>query len=92
MNTEQVKICFSDKFAIQMFFAFRSTLLILKFEFFPDFRSDVLWERYIEWELERKNLRNVTSIYRRLIAIPTKLYNRYLHLIHYSIVRRSAVV
>ena len=42
-----------------------------------DFRSDVLWERYIDWELERKNLRNVTSIYRRLVAIPTKLFNRH---------------
>jgi hypothetical protein len=42
-----------------------------------DFRSDVLWERFIDWELERKNLRNVTSIYRRLVAIPTKLYNRH---------------
>jgi pre-mRNA-processing factor 39 len=36
-----------------------------------------LWERFIDWELERKNLRNVTSIYRRLVAIPTKLYNRH---------------
>jgi pre-mRNA-processing factor 39 len=42
-----------------------------------DFKSDVLWERYIDWELERKNLRNVTSIYRRLVAIPTKLFNRH---------------
>ena len=42
-----------------------------------DYRSDVLWERYIEWELGRKNLRRVTDIYRRLSAIPTKLYNKH---------------
>jgi hypothetical protein len=31
-----------------------------------------LWERYIDWELERKNYRNITAIFRRLVGIPTK--------------------
>ena len=42
-----------------------------------DFRSDTLWERLIDWEMEKKNYRNVTSFYRRLVAIPTKLFNRH---------------
>ncbi len=42
-----------------------------------DFKSDLLWERYLEWELERKNLEYVTEIYARLVRIPTKLYNKH---------------
>lgn len=42
-----------------------------------EYRSDLLWEHFIEWEVERKNLRFVTTIFRRVIAIPTKLYNKH---------------
>jgi tetratricopeptide (TPR) repeat protein len=42
-----------------------------------DYRSDPVWERYIDWELERKNLVWVSGIYRRLVAIPTRLYNKH---------------
>ena len=42
-----------------------------------DFKSDVLWERFIDWEHERKNIKFITEIYRRLVTIPTKLYNKH---------------
>ena len=42
-----------------------------------DFRSDQLWERYLEWEHERKNLKFITEIYSRLVCIPTRLYNKH---------------
>ncbi|CAB4053989.1 PRPF39 [Lepeophtheirus salmonis] len=42
-----------------------------------EYKSDGLWERYIEWESERKNFRHVTKIFRRLVALPTKLYNKH---------------
>ena len=42
-----------------------------------NFHSDILWERYIEWEHERRNLIFITEIFRRLITIPTKLYNKH---------------
>jgi tetratricopeptide (TPR) repeat protein len=42
-----------------------------------DFRSDALWERYLEWENEDGHLDNVTAVYKRLVSIPTKLYNRH---------------
>ncbi|CAH1793220.1 unnamed protein product [Owenia fusiformis] len=40
-----------------------------------DFRSDKLWEAYINFELEKKNLQRVTGIYDRLLALPTQLYS-----------------
>ncbi|KAM4690972.1 pre-mRNA-processing factor 39 [Rhinophrynus dorsalis] len=40
-----------------------------------DFRSDRLWEMYINWETEQGNLSEVTSIYSRLLGIPTQFYN-----------------
>ena len=40
-------------------------------------RSDALWEHYIERELEAKNLRFATDLFRRVISIPTKLYNKH---------------
>ncbi|KAJ8341638.1 hypothetical protein SKAU_G00339290 [Synaphobranchus kaupii] len=43
-----------------------------------DFRSDRLWEAYINWETELGNLANVTAIYDRLLAIPTQLYSHHL--------------
>ncbi|XP_041428081.1 pre-mRNA-processing factor 39 isoform X1 [Xenopus laevis] len=40
-----------------------------------DFRSDKLWEMYINWETEQGNLSGVTSIYSRLLGIPTQFYS-----------------
>ncbi|XP_053553821.1 LOW QUALITY PROTEIN: pre-mRNA-processing factor 39 [Bombina bombina] len=42
-----------------------------------DFRSDKLWEMYINWETEQKNLSEVTLIYSRLLGIPTHLYSQH---------------
>ncbi|XP_041121640.1 pre-mRNA-processing factor 39-like isoform X1 [Polyodon spathula] len=42
-----------------------------------DFRSDRLWEAYINWETELGNLREVTAIYDRLLGIPTQLYSHH---------------
>ncbi|XP_026704962.1 pre-mRNA-processing factor 39 [Athene cunicularia] len=42
-----------------------------------DFRSDRLWEMYINWENEQGNLREVTSIYDRILGIPTQLYSHH---------------
>ncbi|XP_068110255.1 pre-mRNA-processing factor 39 isoform X2 [Hyperolius riggenbachi] len=39
-----------------------------------DFRSDKLWEMYINYETELGNLSGVTSIYSRLLSIPTQMY------------------
>lgn len=43
-----------------------------------DFRSDKLWEMYIAYETEQGNLSGVTSIYSRLLTIPTQLYAHHL--------------
>ncbi|KAE8586435.1 hypothetical protein XENTR_v10021670 [Xenopus tropicalis] len=40
-----------------------------------DFKSDKLWEMYINWETEQGNLSGVTSIYSRLLGIPTQYYS-----------------
>ncbi|XP_071413247.1 pre-mRNA-processing factor 39 isoform X1 [Pithys albifrons albifrons] len=42
-----------------------------------DFRSDRLWEMYINWENDQGNLREVTSIYDRILGIPTQLYSHH---------------
>ncbi|XP_050173906.1 pre-mRNA-processing factor 39-like, partial [Myiozetetes cayanensis] len=42
-----------------------------------DFRSDKLWELYVEWERERGELRAVTAIYDRLLSMPTQLYSHH---------------
>ncbi|MEE6492411.1 hypothetical protein FKM82_016574 [Ascaphus truei] len=39
-----------------------------------DYRSDKLWEMYITWETEQRKLSEVTSVYSRLLGIPTQLY------------------
>lgn len=41
-----------------------------------DFRSDKLWDNYINWEKER-DLRRVTALYDRLFRIPTQLYSHH---------------
>ncbi|CAJ0946927.1 unnamed protein product [Ranitomeya imitator] len=42
-----------------------------------DFRSDKLWEMYITYEAEQGNLSGVTSIYSRLLGIPTQQYTHH---------------
>ncbi|KAJ8290503.1 hypothetical protein GJAV_G00013720 [Gymnothorax javanicus] len=42
-----------------------------------DFRSDRLWEAYINWETELGNLANVTAVYDRVFNIPTQLYSHH---------------
>ncbi|XP_043553236.1 pre-mRNA-processing factor 39 isoform X2 [Chiloscyllium plagiosum] len=42
-----------------------------------DFRSDRLWETYINWENDRGNLEEVTTIYDRILGIPTQLYSHH---------------
>ncbi|XP_014822049.1 PREDICTED: pre-mRNA-processing factor 39-like [Calidris pugnax] len=42
-----------------------------------DFRSDKLWELYVEWEREQGDLRAVTGIYDRVLSMPTQLYNHH---------------
>ncbi|CAG9773228.1 unnamed protein product [Ceutorhynchus assimilis] len=39
-----------------------------------EFRSDRLWDTYIKWETEGKRLQKVTSLFDRLLAIPTQGY------------------
>uniref|UniRef100_A0A914W2K5 Suppressor of forked domain-containing protein n=1 Tax=Plectus sambesii TaxID=2011161 RepID=A0A914W2K5_9BILA len=42
-----------------------------------EFRSDKLWEDYINWELKQKNLPMVTALYDRLLKAPTQLYSQH---------------
>ncbi|XP_008283680.1 pre-mRNA-processing factor 39 isoform X2 [Stegastes partitus] len=42
-----------------------------------DFRSDRLWEAFINWETEQQKLANVTAIYDRILGIPTQLYSQH---------------
>ncbi|XP_039338625.1 pre-mRNA-processing factor 39-like isoform X1 [Mauremys reevesii] len=42
-----------------------------------DFRSDKLWELYVEWEKEQGDLKAITAIYDRVLATPTQLYSHH---------------
>lgn len=42
-----------------------------------DFRSDRLWESFINWETEQQKLANVTAVYDRVLGIPTQLYSQH---------------
>ncbi|XP_015267404.1 PREDICTED: pre-mRNA-processing factor 39-like isoform X1 [Gekko japonicus] len=42
-----------------------------------DFRSDKLWEMYVEWEREQGNLKAITAIYDRVLAMPTQMYSHH---------------
>ncbi|KAL7388650.1 hypothetical protein ABVT39_018591 [Epinephelus coioides] len=42
-----------------------------------DFRSDRLWEAFVNWETEQGKLGNVTAIYDRILGIPTQLYSQH---------------
>ncbi|XP_055346517.1 pre-mRNA-processing factor 39-like isoform X2 [Paramacrobiotus metropolitanus] len=42
-----------------------------------DFKSDELWDAYIEWEASIGQRRNVFTIYERLLRVPTLHYHRH---------------
>ncbi|XP_072345519.1 uncharacterized protein [Scyliorhinus torazame] len=42
-----------------------------------DFRSDRLWDLYVNWEKEQGQLKSVTAIYERVLLIPTQLYSHH---------------
>ncbi|XP_060117981.1 pre-mRNA-processing factor 39 [Heteronotia binoei] len=42
-----------------------------------DFRSDKLWEMYVNWENEQGNLKAVTAVFERILGIPTQLYSHH---------------
>ena len=42
-----------------------------------EYRSDMLWELFIGKVPERGQLRYVTDLYRRVVARPTKVYNKH---------------
>ncbi|XP_064490034.1 pre-mRNA-processing factor 39-like isoform X2 [Ornithodoros turicata] len=42
-----------------------------------DFRSDRLWDMFVTWEQENKNLKEVTAIYERVLQVPTQLYGHH---------------
>ncbi|XP_041035835.1 pre-mRNA-processing factor 39-like [Carcharodon carcharias] len=42
-----------------------------------DFRSDRLWDLYVNWEKEQGQLKAVTAIYDRVLSIPTQLYSHH---------------
>ncbi|XP_055949465.1 pre-mRNA-processing factor 39-like isoform X1 [Argiope bruennichi] len=42
-----------------------------------EFRSDRLWDLYVNWEEENKNLKEVTAAYDELLTIPTQLYSHH---------------
>ena len=42
-----------------------------------DYHSDPLWDFYLDWEMGKGHLKWVTSAFKRVIGIPTKLYNKH---------------
>ena len=42
-----------------------------------DFRSDKLWDMYINFEKDKKDWQRVTKIYDQLLTIPTQLYSHH---------------
>ncbi|XP_062824802.1 pre-mRNA-processing factor 39 isoform X1 [Anolis carolinensis] len=42
-----------------------------------DFRSDKLWEMYINWENDEGSLKAVTAVFDRILGIPTQLYSHH---------------
>ncbi|XP_042295539.1 pre-mRNA-processing factor 39-like isoform X2 [Sceloporus undulatus] len=42
-----------------------------------DFRSDKLWEMYVEWQREQGDLKAMTGIYDRVLSTPTQLYSHH---------------
>ncbi|XP_067938391.1 pre-mRNA-processing factor 39-like [Watersipora subatra] len=39
-----------------------------------EFKSDKVWDMYIDWEAKHNNLIQITEIYRQLLSTPTKCY------------------
>ena len=60
-------------FFISLFSAYEHAVLAAG----TDFRSDRLWESYINWETEQEKLVHVTNIYDRILGIPTQLYSQH---------------
>ncbi|XP_044282806.1 pre-mRNA-processing factor 39-like isoform X2 [Varanus komodoensis] len=42
-----------------------------------DFRSDKLWEMYVDWQREQGDLKAITAIYDRVLSTPTQLYSHH---------------
>lgn len=42
-----------------------------------EFRSDALWEHFINFETENKKLKRVFGLYARILQVPTRLFNRH---------------
>lgn len=42
-----------------------------------EFRSDKLWDAYIEWEKAQGQLQRVTALYDRILTIPTQNYTKH---------------
>ena len=40
-----------------------------------EFRSDKLWDHYIQWETSKKRVVEAFALFKRLIAVPTQLYS-----------------
>lgn len=40
-----------------------------------EFKSDKLWQMALDWESQKRNSRNVFTLYEKLIAIPTQSYS-----------------
>ena len=40
-----------------------------------EFRSDKLWDHYVNWETSKKELGRVYALFEKLIAIPTQMYS-----------------
>jgi len=40
-----------------------------------EFRSDKLWDKYIDWEAKNEEYVNITQIYKRLLTTPTKCFS-----------------
>ncbi|XP_066575068.1 pre-mRNA-processing factor 39 isoform X2 [Amia ocellicauda] len=42
-----------------------------------EFRSDRLWEMFVDWEREQGELRAVTAVFDRVLSMPTQLYSQH---------------
>lgn len=67
------KIIFSSNFCSASCSTFESAIAAAG----VDFRSDKLWEMYVEWEREQGNLKAITGIYDRVLAMPTQMYSHH---------------
>ncbi|XP_053576082.1 uncharacterized protein LOC128665868 isoform X2 [Bombina bombina] len=43
-----------------------------------EYRSDKLWNMYIDWETEQKNFKDLIAIYDQIFRTPTQLYRQHL--------------